>query len=64
LTKRFRTCVLRGPNIYRPWYLAIAFHEFTNGAARAVWTIRSGRKLGIQGGRLVTTPHESVVCAS
>jgi GT2 family glycosyltransferase len=44
--KRLRGCVFRRKNIIRPWYLAIAFWHFLNGARRAAVAIHGGRKLG------------------
>jgi len=44
--KRLRGCVFRRKNIIRPWYLAIAFWHFLNGAQRAAVAIHGGRKLG------------------
>ena len=46
ILRRLRRTVFRRKNILKPWYLAIAFSHFMNGAARAVKAIRKGRRLG------------------
>lgn len=46
ILKRFRGTVFRRANIVRPWYLVMAFSHFVSGTARAIKTIRGGRRLG------------------
>ncbi|HKO42643.1 MAG TPA: glycosyltransferase family 2 protein [Pyrinomonadaceae bacterium] len=46
ILRRLRRTVFRKQNILRPWYLAIAFSHFVSGTARAIKTIRGGRRLG------------------
>jgi GT2 family glycosyltransferase len=45
---RLRSCVFRGKNIVRPWYLAIAIGHVIAGAVRANAAVRRGRRLAFQ----------------
>jgi GT2 family glycosyltransferase len=42
---RLRTCVFRKKNVFKPYYLWVAFLEFIIGFAKALTLIRGGRKL-------------------
>lgn len=46
ILKRLRGTVFRRTNIVKPWYLVVAFSHFVSGTARAIKTIRGGRRLG------------------
>jgi len=45
LALNFRRCVLRKPNLLRPWYLMVATVESIRGAARALRALLRGRRL-------------------
>jgi GT2 family glycosyltransferase len=56
ILSRLRRTVFRKQNITRPWYLAIAFSHFVSGTARAIRTIRGGRRLGFPSSLKSRTP--------